>query len=243
LKLSLSAIRWLILFLLLIGLSAILSSCAKGEAHLTVKANGTGKLDLSFTLSGTALKAVADERLLDQLSQRLSDDGFTVQPIESNGGKQSLRATKSLDLTAHAEAPIPGVTVTREQNTHGWFVTREQVTAATDLQSLIPNETWQKLTARLDSLSPLVRSLVLRQLSFDFKLTLPIPAESHNADAAQDRGRTLVWHLSLTEPNTVQVAVNVPNIRHIIIAAVAVLLLALAATAFIVRRRKNKLRH
>jgi len=225
---------------LLLAIPAALTGCAKGEAHLTVKANGAGKLDLSFMLNGTALKAIADEHLLEQLSERLSKDGFAVEPIESAGGKQSLRASKSIDLSAGAKAPIPGVDITREQDARGWFVTREQVTAVTDWQSLIPDRSWQELNERLDSLSPLVKNLVLRQLSFDFKLTLPIPAESHNASTSLNGGRTLVWPVSLTEPNTMRVAVNVPNVRHIAITAGAVLLLALAASAVIVGRRRRR---
>ncbi|GFN33240.1 DUF3153 domain-containing protein [Paenibacillus xylaniclasticus] len=209
---------------------------------MTVKANGTSRLDLSIVLSGTALKAIADEKLLDQLSERLSGEGFTVEPIQTGDGQQSLRASKAINLSNRTKAPIPGIVVEREQDASNWFFTKEQVTATTDWQSLIPNETLQKLTEKLNSLSPLVRSVVLRQLSFDFKLTLPIPAKSHNADTTLDSGRTLVWHLSLTKPNSIKVAVNVPNVRHIIMAAGAVLILAIASAAIIVRRRRNKLR-
>ncbi|MWC29985.1 hypothetical protein [Paenibacillus sp. MMS18-CY102] len=233
--------RILLLVLMLLGLLAVTASCAQGEAHLRIKANGTGDLALTIALNSKALTAIGGSDVLEKIGEKLAKSGFAVDPLSADGGQAKLHASKTIDLKKGTPMQVPGVTFTRETSKGGWFTTDEHVMIEADWGKLMPEKVQGEVTDRLADLNPLVRKLVLRQLQFDFKLTMPIRAKAHNADAVEDGGKTLVWHLSLTEPDKFDVTVGVPNVKVIAIAAVAALFAIGALIAWWrIRRRKRR---
>ncbi|MBD3921126.1 DUF3153 domain-containing protein [Paenibacillus sp. PR3] len=234
----------MLLMLLALTLLITLTGCAKGEAELHVKANGTAQLNLAITLDSTLMQAISGDWLWDSISSELSQHGFKVNPVESANSGKTLRASREIDLRKGATVQIPGVEVTRTTERNSWWYTTEAVSASVDLTKLIPEQLSSKLDDKLASLSPLVRNLALRQIGLDFKLTMPIRAATNNADIVSNGGKSLTWHLSATKENNVQVEVHVPNIRHIAIAAGAVLVVLAAAVIVLVRkkRRRNRLK-
>lgn len=230
----------MLLTLLTISLLMALTGCAKGEAELRVKANGTAQLNLAITLDNTLMQAISGDWLWESISSELSQHGFNVKPVESTNSSKTLRASRDIDLREGATVQIPGVEVTRTTERNSWWYTTEAVSASVDLTKLIPEQVSSKLDDKLASLSPLVRNLALRQIGLDFKLTMPIRAAANNADIVSNGGKSLTWHLSATKANNVQVKVHVPNIRHIAIAAAIVLIVLAAAVIVFVRKRRRR---
>jgi Protein of unknown function (DUF3153). len=235
-------IKRLLILLSISSLLIALTGCVKGEAELRVKANGTAQLNLAITLDSTLLQAISGDWLWDSISSELSQRGFKVNPMESASSSTTLRASRDIDLRKGAALQIPGVEVTRTTERNSWWYTTEAVSVSVDLTKLIPEPLSSKLDDKLASLSPLVRNLALRQIGLDFKLTLPIRAAANNADIVSNGGKSLTWHLSATKENDMQVEVHVPNIRHIAIAAGAVLIVLAAAVIVMIRKRRRRIR-
>lgn len=233
-------IRLIIVLVLILAIASAVSGCAKGEAHMTVHANGTGDLDLSIELDNTVLKAIGNDGIWDKLGARLAENGFQVDPLQEADGRKIFHASKSIDLKNKTMPPIPGISISREQTGGGWFATTEQMSVEADISKLLPEQAASLLNSKLAGLAPIVRKLALRQLQLDFKLTMPIKAEDHNADDVQDGGRTLVWHLSPIESNNIELAVNVPNLRNIAIAAGLGIGLPVLGIMLYVRARKRR---
>jgi hypothetical protein len=228
----------MLLVLLALSLLAAITGCAKGEAELRVKANGTAKLNLTFTLDSTMLQAISGDWIWGTISDELTQRGFEVDPVKSIHGSKALRASLDLDLKNAAPVQISGVDVTHTTDSSSWWYTTEAVNVMVDMTELVPEQASRKLR----SLSPLVRELALRQIGFDFKLTMPIRAASNNADVITNGGKSLTWHLSATRVNDIQVEVHVPNIKHLAIVGGAVLILLVAAMIVYTRRRRKKKR-
>ncbi|EFM10318.1 hypothetical protein PaecuDRAFT_2754 [Paenibacillus curdlanolyticus YK9] len=232
--------RILLLVLMLLSLLAVTAGCAQGEAHLRIKANGTGDLSLTMALNSKALTALGGGDVMAKISEKLAESGFAVDPLSTDNGQAKLHATRSIDFKKGTDVQVPGVTVTRETSKGGPFTTDEHVMIDADLSKLMPERVRSEVTDRLADLNPLVRKLVLRELQFDFKLTMPLRAKAHNADAVEDGGKTLVWHLSLTEPDKFDVTVGVPNVKVIAITAAAALLVIGALIAWWRIHRRNR---
>jgi len=78
-------------------------------------------------------------------------------------------------------------------------------------------------------------------VNFDFKLTLPIKPMDSNADLVEDHGKTLIWHVSPLNTNKLDLTVQVPNIRNIIImGGIALVLIIALLIWFMVRRRRTR---
>lgn len=228
-----SAIRMkMLLILLTLSLLITLTGCAKGEAELRIKANGTAQLNISITLDSTLLQAISGDWIWETMSDELTQRGFEIDPVKTVNGSKTLRASRALDLKQGAPVQIPGVEVIHTTDRSSWWYTTEAVTVTADLMKLVP----EAVNEKLSSMSPLVRNLALRQIGFDFKLTMPIRAASNNADVVTNGGKSLTWHLSATKVNDIQVKVHVPNIRHIAIVGGGVLLVLAAAAAYLIWR-------
>ncbi|GMK39542.1 hypothetical protein PCCS19_25960 [Paenibacillus sp. CCS19] len=230
----------MLMILLAISLLIATTGCARGEAELRVKANGTAQLNLVITLDNKLMQAISGDWLWETIGDELTKQGFEVDPVKSASGSKTLRASRDLDLKQSAPLQIPGVEVTRTTERSSWWYTTEAVSASVDMTKLIPEQVSSKLDDKLSSLSPLVRNLALRQIGLDFKLTMPIRAASNNADVVSNGGKSLTWHLSAAKVNDVQVEVHVPNVRHIAIAGGAALVVLATAIVFFVRMRRKR---
>lgn len=89
------------------------------------------------------------------------------------------------------------------------------------------------LVGELDGLE----SYLLAQMQYEFALSLPVPADEHNADAVTEGGRTLAWHLIPGEGNKVSVEASQWHPGGL--AACALLLLLGGGVYWYFRRQKK----
>lgn len=115
------------------------------------------------------------------------------------------------------------------------------ITAEADLMESMPDG---EIKNQINKVPSFLKNLLLKDVNFDFKLSLPIKAADSNADQVEDGGKTLIWHVSPLQMNKLDLTVQVPNIRNIIIIAVIGLLcIAALLIWFFVRRRRARQRH
>ncbi|CAM3938439.1 hypothetical protein COLU111180_15540 [Cohnella lubricantis] len=235
-------VRWPLLSAALILLSALLASCAQGEAHVTIHRNGTADLDLSASVSRRTLELIGQPDLPKQLSDILQRNGMAAA-VEDDGSQTGIRATRHLNLKDMADRPItlPEGMELEQSTERKFFYTRYHVAVTMDMVRLLrgsgEGNDWSQSIA---SMPALAKKLVERQMDLDFLLTFPIKPGANNADEIQDRGRTLVWHLNLFSDNRFETSLAVPNVRHIAYTAgPALLLLTAGIVIAIVRARRR----
>jgi hypothetical protein len=230
---------WSLVSLLLVC-ACLLASCARGEAHLTVHANGTANLDVNLSIDDGTLGLIGRSGLMDELADRLQANGMSVQPYREEG-REGLKASRRIDLRDMDRAPLSmpeGIEVKRSQAAHYFYTTqRAAVTVDMDRMLTAGGSEW---TQKLSGMSGLAKRFVQTQLDLDFALTAPIKPQSSNADEKRDGGRTLVWRLPLSGVQTFEAAYNVPNVRHISYAAGGLALLLALIAAFLVRRKGKR---
>jgi hypothetical protein len=214
----------------------LLTGCAKGTAHITVKKDGG--LDIAFNLLLDArAESLVGGKVEELLASRLQDAGIELNKSQSGKSTeyQFLKSYASIqDLQVNAGNFE--IVDTKLEQSDKWLYTIYDV------------EVQPKLTAYTDEIidtagtlnlpESLVR-LLLGSLAFDFKLTLPFDLYGANNADNQD-GNTLTWHITMADPEPLQLEVYVPNITNIAIAAGGVLLVI--AAVIMVWARKRKLR-
>ncbi|THF83508.1 hypothetical protein [Cohnella fermenti] len=259
--------RRALLTALLLACTVALTSCVKGEAHLTINMNATADLALNLAVSNKALDLIGRPELLQELAGRIAGDRMTFQSYEKDG-QHVLEGTRHLDLKEMKSEPIDlpeGIEVEHRSVQHFLYTTYE-VELTVDTDKLMGGagsggsaaesgegegkaETDEgageddagSLADKLSSLSPLVKKLVLSQLDFDLKVTFPLKPGANNAPRTEEGGRTLVWPFSFSEPNRFELSLSVPNIRNVLLVGVPVLFVAIGGgTALIVRARKRR---
>lgn len=220
----------------LIALCLMLSACAKGELDVKIKTDGTADIAVNALVDDSALDTLGQSDLPERIASGLRDQGFDAEATRQ-GDQSGIRASRNVKLDADRQMPdIPGVTVESSAKP-GLFFTERSFVVTTDSSELIPKQN-SSIGGFLGS--RLLGGLVEKEFDFDFKLTLPIKPGSNNADEVSADGRTLTWHLAATRENRIELAMNVPNIRNIVYAASAVLLVLIALTVFLILRRKRK---
>ncbi|MHA0857833.1 hypothetical protein [Paenibacillus sp. CMAA1364] len=221
----------------LILLITILSGCAKGAAG--IKVNKDGSIDVSINLEMDARIERMVGKSLDQaianmksevgveISKKQSDEKTTYQLLKTYASYREIREMAT-------DTNIKPIQIDLNE-THKLLYTKYDISA--QLQS---TEYDSQILQGLQSLnvSQTLSKLIIRQLAFDFSLTLPMDVYGdHNANL-QD-GNTLTWHISLADPQPIQVQIYAPNVKNIIILAISILIVAILVVVAVVRRRKN----
>ena len=220
--------------LIMIMLVLLLTGCAQGTAHMTVKKDGG--LDLAFSLLlDSRTESLAGGKIEELLTPRLAAAGIELQKIPS-GKSTKYQFLKSYASIEELKASSNGLDiVTAEVKTADkWLYTRYDVVAQPKL-----NAYSEEIIDGIGTLSvpkSLVR-LLMGSFSVDFKLTLPYDLYGANNAAEQD-GNTLTWHMTLADSEPLQLSVYVPDIRNIVIAAGGAVLIVAALITFFIRRKK-----
>ena len=111
------------------------------------------------------------------------------------------------------------------------------ILAEADLMESMPDG---DIKDKINNVPNFLKRLLLKDVNFDFKLSLPIKAQDSNADQVEDGGKTLVWNVSPLQKNTLDLTVQIPNIRNILFVAIGGLLLILVLLIwFFIRRRRQ----
>ncbi|WNS43193.1 hypothetical protein [Paenibacillus sp. MMS20-IR301] len=224
------------ILLMIMVLVLLLSGCAQGTAHMTVKKNGS--LDLAFSLlldsraealvSGSVEKLLTDKLAAAgiELSKTASGKSTKYQFLKSYASFEELQASgSSFDIV---EAKV--------ETADKWLYTRYDVVAQPKL-----NAYSEEIIDGIGSLSvpkSLVR-LLMGSFTVDFKLTLPYNLYGANNAAEQD-GNTLTWHISLADSEPLRLAVYVPDLKNIAIAAGGLILIVAIIIASFIRSRKPR---
>ncbi|MBB6673497.1 DUF3153 domain-containing protein [Cohnella nanjingensis] len=223
-------------------MTMLLTSCAQGQAHLTVHLNGTADLELNASARKKMLKLIGQSDLPRQLADELQNNGLDAS-VEETENSSGIRASRHLNLKELQNRPsrLPeGVKMTLTEDKK-FFYTRYHIIVDAD-----PNQALSKLEGdtgrQLATMPALAKQLAQSQIHFDLLLTSPIPLRDHNADETRDGGRTLVWHVSLVDVNHFELSFPVPQVRHIAYVGVpAILLLGfiVVGTVFFMRKRRR----
>lgn len=236
-------LRHLFLTFMLGLMLIILSACADGEAHLTVNMDGSTDLDIHLGVTESALGKIGQDNLMPLLEEALKKNNFQAEVVDEGERKQLSATThyeKSNTAASFDLSKLPkGIQV--EQSTEpGFFTSRFHVTATADLMESMPDG---EIKDQINKVPSFLKKLLLKDVNFDFKLSLPIKAQDSNADLVEDQGKTLTWHISPLNSNTLDLTVQVPNIRNIIITAVLALIVVAALLIwFFVRRKRTRRR-
>ena len=223
------------LFLLLV--TVFTAGCFKGEANLTIRADGSAALKTRLLgtdfLKEAIVEATNEMKKIDSSAvvKEISEGDKTGFEITSEYPDMKTLAEKGGDLFTRRDGEAAGV-----QQKKTWFCDAY----ALDLYAG-PSEKGDGA----DSDDPAAQAMMkgfLDQIHYEFCLTLPEAPEKHNADRTEDGGKTLRWDLSPTlaagGDKHIRAEFRLWNKPHIALtAAVAIGFLALAVLFFILRQK------
>lgn len=215
----------------------LLSGCSTGTAHVTVNTNGSVDLAVHMKVDSRA-EAFISDKMEDALTDRLKEEGIQLE--KSQDGKstvyQFLKSYASFEEMSSISGGLDIVDVKLDTKDK-WLYTRYDIEARPKLNSYMDTIMDNMGTF---SLSKPIAKAILQNLSFDFKLTLPMDLYGEN-NAAVDEGRTRTWKVTLADTEPIKMQVYVPNVTNIVI--VLIILLVVIITAIFLFIRKRKLRN
>lgn len=224
------------IMLIFIMLMLLLTGCAQGTAHMTVKKNGS--LDLAFSLLlDSRAEALVSGKIEDMLTTRLAEAGIELSKTASGNSTkyQFLKSYASFE-ELQASGSSFDIVEAEVETADKWLYTKYDVAAQPKL-----NAYSEEIIDGIGSLSvpkPLVR-LLMGTFSVDFKLTLPYNLYGANNAAEQD-GNTLTWHISLADSEPVRLVVYVPDVKNIAVAAGGGVVVMGVIVSLFVRSRKKR---
>ncbi|MYL29639.1 DUF3153 domain-containing protein [Halobacillus halophilus] len=223
--------------LLLVSLLFI-SGCVQGDVKLTVNKDKSGDARVQIGVNEEEAGLFMDrmQGVIDEAEQDLESRGYQVEPYEEDG-YVGFTAGKAFDNVEEIQVPdqleqpaaagigdvMEGLPVEWSEEP-GWFTTTYQVEAEMDLKN--------------SGIMGGMQQMVSDQLDLTFTLDLPIAPEDHNADRVD--GNELQWDIQTAGTTNMMVEIAVPNIRNIIITAVAALLIIGAVLFYMRKKRKTK---
>lgn len=222
-----------IIFLILV----LLTGCAKGTAHVTVKKDGGVDLAFSLLLDSRSESLVGGK--IEDFTSRLQLAGIDLHKtkVGTSTEYQFLKSYASMEAIQWKSGNLD-IVDTQVETQHKWLYTKYDVVAQPKLNNY--SEEIMEGIGKLDIPKPLVRLLV-KSLAMDFKLTLPYDLYGAN-NAAEQEGNTLTWHITMADPEPLQLVVYVPNISNIAIAGGGIILLLAAIIFLFIRKRKLRKR-
>ncbi|GEN53207.1 LppM family (lipo)protein [Halobacillus faecis] len=221
----------------LIFLLTFLTACVEGDLKLKINKDGSGDHTITAGVEEEALSRFGDraENMMDGVSEELESKGYDVEPYEKNDFI-GFRAKKSFDdvqemeilpvsggMTEIGVAPAIGNVPVEMTTEGGIFTTTYRVEAALDLSN--------------SGVIGGMQSLVADQMDLTFTLDLPIKPKSHNADRVD--GNVLQWDIRAAGETNMMVEMVVPNVKNIIIAGVAAVVV-FVLLFFLIRNRRRK---
>lgn len=224
------------------------ASCIDGDERITLRRDGSGHASLTYQLPTAAVAAHGGrERLRQALAGWLGDDdGLQLEALELTEHADRTRVHAELSFPS-APALVHLVSPERlkrlpapARHLAGTFDVRRRGRRVELTRTVRPRE------ALGGSLLPVPRSRLAGHRLL-YQVTLPAPAAAHNATAARDGGRTLVWEHPLDRacdaPPVIRLAADMPLPRRLwvwaaaaIAAPIAAVVAALLARAMLHRR-------
>ncbi|QUL54128.1 hypothetical protein KDC22_27945 [Paenibacillus tritici] len=220
--------------LTMIMLMLLLTGCAQGTAHMTVKKDGSLDLAFSLLLDARAEKLVSG-KVEELLSTRLAAAGIELNKTAS-GKSTEYQFHKSYASMEELKNSSSGFDIVDAEvgQSDRWLYTKYDVVAQPKL-----NAYSDEIIDGLGSISvpkSLVR-LLMGSFSVDFKLTIPYNLYGPNNAAEQD-GNTLTWPVSLADSEPLRLVVYVPDIKNIAITVGGIVLIVAVLLTLYIRKRK-----
>ncbi|MEO3944714.1 hypothetical protein [Gorillibacterium sp. CAU 1737] len=220
----------------LIALILTLTSCgATGNAHLTIKRNGSVELATDIRVD-QRLVELAGKQAEEEMRSRLKKSGIELETIEE-GDATRYRFAKTFRTMESMQESFPdgGLLRTESRIQDRFLFTRYEYRIQPELDQEL---TTFMNTAGAGLLTQSLAKLALKGASLDFQLTLPFNLiESHNADR-QD-GRTLTWNVKLIDSKPLHIVILVPNLRNDLIVLV-ILFAGIGAGGYSWRRARKR---
>lgn len=223
--------------LAVILLLTFLTACVEGDLKLKIDKDGSGEHTITAGVEEETLSRFGDraENMMDSVTEELESKGYEVESYKKNGFT-GFRAKKhfedvqemevlpvSTGMTEAGVSPAIGDVPVEMTTEGGIFTTTYKVEAALDLSN--------------SGVIGGMQSLVADQLDLTFTLDLPIKPKSHNADRVD--GDVLQWDIRAAGETNMMVEMVVPNVKNIIIAAVAAIIV-LGLVFFLIRKQRRK---
>ncbi|MCL6603885.1 MAG: hypothetical protein K6T94_13495 [Paenibacillus sp.] len=223
------------IFVGLVLMLVIVSGCSKGSGHVTVKRNGSIEMAVNLRLDARTQSLLSNK--IDSLVTKLQAAGINLQKNQegSTTEYQYLKTYASIqELRSMMKYKDSEWVDVKVKTTDKWLYTGYAVETQLYLSSYS-----DKILDEIGTTSipkPLIR-LLMQAFAFDFSLTLPFNVYGDNNAAVQD-GRTLTWHIKLTDSDPIRMVIYVPNLKNIAIAAGAGVILAGGIVFFFVRKKR-----
>ncbi|MCQ6559417.1 hypothetical protein [Paenibacillus mendelii] len=214
----------------------LLAGCAKGTAHVTIHMDGSIEVAATIRLDSRAQKLVGT-KAEEAIESKSSEYGYRYKKeVHAEAVEYQIQRTfSSIDELKATFGNWDGKDLVVEKKS-GFLSTRYVITGQVDTG--LNADRLLRYIGDLNVSERLVK-LFLTQLTFDFKLTLPINTiGDHNAD--EEEGRTLTWTIPLTSPKPVLLEVYVPNVSAILVVGGSGIVLITAAVLLIIRRKRRK---
>jgi len=244
----LNKIRLLLVSILLLA-SIALSGCIDADFHLTVNKDGSGDFDYKMLMDSKLLAlatAFGEEgSSSDPIGEMLTDaqaSGFATTNINENGMvgfeakkhidnlQESLKEGKLFGQENMDSNIKPGEGLIIEK---GFLKTAYRFNMDFDMSDMANSSAGQ--SAQEDAMT----QSMLRSMNFNFALTLPVAALTHNASKIEDEGKTLVWTLVPGQKNPIAMTAEVWNMTNIALLGGGALIILALIIAMIMRKRKQ----
>lgn len=221
----------------LLLLLTFLTGCVEGDLKLKINKDGSGEHTITAGVDEESLNRFGDraENMMNSVSEELEAKGYEVESYTRNGFT-GFRANKNFEnvqemeilpvssgMTEAGIAPAIGNVPVEMTTEGGVFTTTYKVEAELDLSN--------------SGVIGGMQSLVADQLNLTFTLDLPLKPKSHNADRVG--GDVLQWDIRAAGQTNVMVEMVVPNVKNIILAGVAGILILLLVI-FLLKKRKKQ---
>lgn len=222
--------------LTLLLMMILISGCSKGTVHVTVNKNQSVDLAMDVKLDSRT-EALISDNMEKSLTDKLKEDGIQLEKRQE--GKSTVyQIQKSYTSFEDIGSTNMGLDIVDLQlNTkENWLYTKYDVEAQPQLNSYM--DTIMDNMGTLSLSKPIIRA-VLKNLAFDFKLTLPIDLIGDN-NAAVDEGRTLTWNVSLGDTEPIKMQLYVPKVWNVVIVLIILVVVIMATILFFIRKRKHR---
>ncbi|WP_027956021.1 LppM family (lipo)protein [Halobacillus kuroshimensis] len=216
----------------------VISGCVQGDVKLTVNKDKSGEAQVQIGVNKEEAGLFMErmQGVIDEAEQDLESRGYQVDPYEEDGytgftAGKAFENIEEIQVPDQLEQPaaagignvMEGLPVEWSEEP-GWFTTTYQVEGEINLEN--------------SGMMGGMQQMVSDQLDLTFTLDLPIAPKDHNADRTD--GNELQWDIQTAGTTNMMVELAVPNIRNIIITAVAGLVTIATLLFYLRKKRKTK---
>jgi hypothetical protein len=139
----------------------LLTSCAEGNAHITVHPNGQADLNISLAVSDKTLEMIGKPDLMNELAERLQVKDMKTE-VYSRDGESGLSAARSFTLggaRGQASMEWPEGIQINQSSTKKFLYTEQRIMVSFDFEQLMQQGDSGQL---LSNISSPVKSLLQR---------------------------------------------------------------------------------